>query len=67
MVLCICLVLHVEAEGLKEIDRLNENIQEATKEKGMGNTFYTIHKHFMLLTSFQVAIVLPLASTAEWT
>lgn len=45
MVLCICLVLHVEAEGLKEIDRLNENIQEATKEMEMGNTFYTIHKH----------------------
>lgn len=41
MVLCICLVLRMEAEGLKEIDRLNENIQEATKEEEMGNAFYT--------------------------
>lgn len=31
----------MEAEGLKEIDRLNENIQEATKEEEMGNAIYT--------------------------
>lgn len=51
-VLCICLVLHMEAEGQKERDGFSENTQGAAEGKGMGNTFYTIHKQFNQLTDF---------------
>lgn len=52
MVLCICLVLHVEAEGLKEIDRFNENIQEENKGEGNGQHILHNSQTFIQLNVF---------------